>query len=303
MRHLNARLLLVAAVVFAAPPALAAQARPTPEQAEVLLQTRPDLVAQLRQRIATSGLTPDQVRARLRAEGYPENLLDSYISGGDTMGAPEDAPNAQTLDAVRALGIADSADVLFTARPESTIDCSTVPPLPRSGSDSLAGPGQATRGPQATALQELCRLRDSLSLEGVANVDELGRTRRLPDGPFPADSGFRLFGLDVFRGRTTQFDPNAPGPVDASYRLGAGDKLVLILTGDVEQAYQLDVTREGFVVIPQVGQVYVANLTLGQLEDLLFRRLGSVYSGVSRGAGATTRFSISVARAPRLTHE
>jgi hypothetical protein len=29
--------------------------RPTPEQAQTLLQTRPDLVAQLRQRFATSG--------------------------------------------------------------------------------------------------------------------------------------------------------------------------------------------------------------------------------------------------------
>jgi protein involved in polysaccharide export with SLBB domain len=71
---------------------------------------------------------------------------------------------------------------------------------------------------------------------------------------------------------------------------------VLILTGDVESAYTLDVTREGFVVIPQVGQVPVANLTLGQLEDLLYSRLGRVYSGVRRGPGASTRFSVSLAR-------
>ena len=44
-------------------------------------------------------------------------------------------------------------------------------------------------------------------------------------------------------------------------------------------------TREGFIVIPQVGQVYVANLTLGQLQDQLYTRLGQVYSGVRRGQG------------------
>ena len=55
-------------------------------------------------------------------------------------------------------------------------------------------------------------------------------------------------------------------------------------------------TREGFVVIPQVGQVYVANLTLGQLEDQLYGRLGRVYSGVRRGADATTRFQLSIGR-------
>jgi protein involved in polysaccharide export with SLBB domain len=44
-----------------------------------------------------------------------------------------------------------------------------------------------------------------------------------------------------------------------------------------------------------VGQLYVANLTMSQLEDLLYARLGRVYSGVRRGGGST-RFSITVAR-------
>src|SRR6185312_8069741 len=66
--------------------------------------------------------------------------------------------------------------------------------------------------------------------------------------------------------------------------------------GDVEQTYSLPVTREGFIIIPQVGQVYVANLTLGELENVLYSRLGRVYSGVRRGAGATTRFYITPAR-------
>ena len=111
-----------------------------------------------------------------------------------------------------------------------------------------------------------------------------------------SDSGFAIFGLDVFRGAGSQFEPSLAGPVDANYRLGPGDKLVLILTGDVEASYQLDVTREGFVVIPQVGQLYLANLTMGQLEKLLTSRLARVYSGVRGNNQGTTRFSISVAK-------
>src|SRR5262249_50798086 len=114
-----------------------------------------------------------------------------------------------------------------------------------------------------------------------------------------ADTGQTIFGLSVFEGSTTRFDPNLSGPVDASYRFGAGDQLVLIITGDAERALTLDVTREGFVVIPGVGQVPVANLTLGELEDQLYTKLGRVYSGLRRGAGATTHFSINVARLHR----
>ncbi|MGK2935368.1 MAG: SLBB domain-containing protein, partial [Gemmatimonadaceae bacterium] len=101
---------------------------------------------------------------------------------------------------------------------------------------------------------------------------------------------------ETFRQPTTMFDANLTGPVDPTYQLGPGDRLVLILTGDVEQSYQLEVTREGFIVIPQVGQLFVNNLNLAQLEDLLYSRLGRVYSGVRRGGGATTRFYITPSR-------
>ncbi len=104
-----------------------------------------------------------------------------------------------------------------------------------------------------------------------------------------------VFGVDVFQRTTTQFLPLLAGPVPADYKLGPGDNLVLILTGDVELTYSLPVTREGFVLIPQVGQVHVANLTLDQLRDVLSTRLGRVYSGVRRGANATTRFDVTVA--------
>src|SRR5690349_7779614 len=118
---------------------------------------------------------------------------------------------------------------------------------------------------------------------------------RAARGTAPVEPTSRVFGVDVFRRTTTQFLPLLSGPVPADYKLGPGDQLVLILTGDVELAYTLQVTREGFVLIPQVGQVFVSNLTLDQLRDLLYTRLGRVYSGVKRGPNATTRFDVTVA--------
>src|SRR5438552_2392816 len=58
-----------------------------------------------------------------------------------------------------------------------------------------------------------------------------------------ASTPSRVFGVDVFRRSTTQFLPLLSGPVPPDYKLGAGDQLVLILTGDVELAYTLPVTR------------------------------------------------------------
>jgi protein involved in polysaccharide export with SLBB domain len=138
----------------------------------------------------------------------------------------------------------------------------------------------------------------------LAALEALGLPFRMAEALLPVDTGAvrrdprrpsRVFGVDAFRRSTTQFLPLLAGPVPPDYRLGPGDMLVLILTGDVELAHTLTVSREGFVLIPQVGQVAVANLTLEQLRDVLHTRLGRVYSGVRRTANATTRFDVSVA--------
>lgn len=239
------RAVLLAACVLplVAAPRLAAQ-QPTAEQAGELLRSRPDLVRQLRDRIATAGLTPDQIRARLRAAGYPEDLLDDYIRGADT--TRQVTPGADVLEAIRTLGI-----------------------VSRESADTL------------TALRDSVMRRRADSLY----ADTTGRPRQLP-----------IFGLDVFRQFTTQFEGALAGPVSDNYRLGPGDVLVLILSGEVEVAYDLEVNRDGFVFIPQVGQLYVANLSLAQLRDLLYARLGRVFSGVRRGPNATTRFDVTVSR-------
>ena len=245
-----------------------------------MLQSNPALLDQLKQRILSSGLTPDQVRARLRAEGYPENLLDAYLPGG-VGEADSTAMATDVFAALAQLGIADTTDIELL---RCGIDPDTLQVRDTTETGKL--PDSAALRRQRNVLRERARA------QCVAGQDSLKVAR----SKIEVDSGFVIFGLDFFRNATTQFDANLTGPVDPNYRIGPGDKLVLVLTGDVEQSYSLDVTREGFIVVPQVGQIWVNNLTLGELENVLYTRLGRVYSGVRRGAGATTHFYITPAR-------
>src|SRR5690242_18276835 len=101
---------VAACLLLVATPKSNAQQKPTVDQAKVLLQTRPDLVALLKQKLVQSGMTADQVRARLQAEGYPSNLLDAYLPGGSG-GDSAAPPSPSVFSAVSALGLADSADL------------------------------------------------------------------------------------------------------------------------------------------------------------------------------------------------
>jgi polysaccharide export outer membrane protein len=231
---------------------------------------------QIRQRILQSGLTPDQIRARLRSAGYPENLIDQYL-GQATPGQASPAPTADMLRAVSLLGFGDflaTGDTLGFKRDSIRL----------TRGDSLLLDSLGYR----LGVDSIPARRDSL---GILRMDSTAAIRLAERLRRPM-----VFGLDVFRRTTTQFNPVANGPVDPDYRLGPGDELVLITTGEVELAHQLPVTREGFIVIPQVGQIFVANLTLDQLRDLLYVRLARVYAGVKRGAGATIQFQVSISR-------
>jgi protein involved in polysaccharide export with SLBB domain len=257
-------------ITLAAIPALA-QTIPSPAQAQQMLQNDPGAIARLQQMMQSSGMTPDQIRERLKAQGYPDSLLDQYLPGGtpDSTAVPGD----DVFGALRALGIGDTTTV-DSLRKATTARRRTTSKLDSAFLDTLQ-----------RAMQN-----DSTR----AAVRALLRSKTLQREQ--ADSGFTVFGLDLFRGDNTLFQPNTSGGADANYRFGAGDKLVLFLTGDVEKSYQLTVTQDGFVVIPDVGEINVAGLTRAQLEDMLYTRLGRVYSGVRRGSGATTRFYIDMSQ-------
>lgn len=213
---------------------------------------------QILDNLRRSGLSRAQVRAQLQRLGYDPSLADQYFDILERDGeAPAGVGDDDFVRALRRIGVLDPG--LAEAR----------------GPDSL-GAG----------------LPDSLS--AILTLDTLPLDS-LTEDTLPPDS-LPIFGKSLFSRRTTQFQPALMGPVDPSYRLGPGDEVVLILTGDVELAYDLAVTRDGSVVIPDVGQVFVAGLTLGQLEDRLYDRLGRVYSGVLRGPEATTHFSVSLGR-------
>src|SRR5436305_8277157 len=103
-------LLLIAGLITFPPPRLASAQNPSAAQAQQMIQSNPALLQQLRQRILTSGLTPDQVRARLKAEGYPETLLDAYLGG--SAASPDNAASPEEVfSAIARLGIADTAEV------------------------------------------------------------------------------------------------------------------------------------------------------------------------------------------------
>ena len=105
-------LLVVCAAVLGSLAAPAASAQnvplPPPGQAQQALQQailqNPSLADSLRRRLQATGLSPEQIRARLAAAGYPAGLLDAYL-GAAQPGQRLPQPGMQEFTAIQALGL------------------------------------------------------------------------------------------------------------------------------------------------------------------------------------------------------
>ncbi len=211
-------------------------------------------IEQIRQDLMSGRVSPQEVRVRLRAAGISDAEVRRRLLEA---GYPEDLLDQYLGVSAMPMG----ASALTASQIEEILRTLAIPP---------AGDEQVPDMPPTPA--------DTPEVAAAAEVEE----------------PLRIFGKSLFDRATTQFRPMAMGPVPSNYRLGPGDELVLILTGDVQEVYTLPITREGFVVIPNVGRVPVNGLTQEQLRNALYTYLGNVYSGVSRDPSATTLFEVSL---------
>ena len=89
------------------------------------------------------------------------------------------------------------------------------------------------------------------------------------------------YGYDIFKRDPALFQGSAVGAVDPDYIIGPGDQIIVMLWGETQFRQVLTVNREGFIFIPDIGQVFVNGLDLKLLESKLFRVLSQSYASLN----------------------
>jgi polysaccharide export outer membrane protein len=197
-------------------------------------------VDEIERAVRTSGLTPQQIRARLQAAGYDPALAEPFLGGREgtgvgAAGTASSSPQTQGFaEALQALGLLRIGDAASEVLPSSRV-LGEVPTGPLTRTTANSGDSQ------------------------------------------------QPFGRALFQRTGTMFQPVLAGPVDPSYRLDAGDQLQLVLTGAVEQIYSLEVRRDGTLLIPSIGQITVAGLTLDAARTVVSQRGARVYGALAEG--------------------
>ena len=108
--------------------------------------------------------------------------------------------------------------------------------------------------------------------------EDLSPAEHLLAGRVPSPGiTLRQFGYDLFKQPPTTFAPVTDVPVGPGYVIGPGDGLNIILWGNVQEAYQVEVDRNGAITIPRLGVIQVWGFTIEQLQVFLRQRFAQFY--------------------------
>ena len=91
----------------------------------------------------------------------------------------------------------------------------------------------------------------------------------------------KVFGHDIFNNKLLSFEPNMNIATPQDYVLGPGDQLVIDVYGASQKSYQLTVSPEGTVTVPDYGPITVSGMTVAAANSRIRASLGSRYSSSS----------------------
>ena len=110
------------------------------------------------------------------------------------------------------------------------------------------------------------------------------KIKKLANGDQP------FFGYTTFEGDPELFQGSLAGAVDLGYLIGPGDEIIIMLWGETQFRQVFKVDREGFIFIPEIGQVFVNGLNLSLLESKLYKVLSQSYASLDPKVEKPTTF-------------
>lgn len=135
---------------------------------------------------------------------------------------------------------------------------------------------QKTTNPQS-AQNTTSGLRESIGQTQSDLFDSLRRSDPYYDlTPFQK----KIFGYKLFHNRDLDFNPSLNIPTPQGYIVGSGDQLLIDVFGASQESFDVNVSPEGRILIPNVGSIQVGGASIEAATSRLKSSLGRIYSGL-----------------------
>lgn len=103
----------------------------------------------------------------------------------------------------------------------------------------------------------------------------------------------KIYGYTLFHNRELNFNPNLNIPTPESYVLGTGDQVLVDVYGASQAAFDMTVSPEGKILIPNVGPVNIGGASVESARQRVKDALAQIYSGI-KGPNPNTFLQLRV---------
>ncbi len=110
----------------------------------------------------------------------------------------------------------------------------------------------------------------------------------------------RVFGSELFNGKTLTFEPDLRLATPSNYKVGPDDQLLLDISGINESQQKLTVNPDGYVRIKYVGPVFVSGLTIEEARNRIVNSLSKIYPNIKSG-GSKVILSLGAIRSIKVS--
>ncbi|MVM29572.1 sugar transporter [Spirosoma sp. HMF4905] len=113
----------------------------------------------------------------------------------------------------------------------------------------------------------------------------------------------RVFGASLFENANLSFEPNLRIATPRNYVVGPDDEIKIDISGASTGGFELKVSPDGTVKIPDLAPIFVSGLTFEQAEQRIIDRLRKGgYQGLgTAGSGTTANITLTNIRSIRVT--
>ncbi|MDC1469540.1 SLBB domain-containing protein, partial [Gammaproteobacteria bacterium] len=91
----------------------------------------------------------------------------------------------------------------------------------------------------------------------------------------------KRYGLNFFTSQVSTFAPTDNAQVSASYILGVGDSLTIQLYGTQNRKLNLQIERDGSIVLPSIGSIILSGLTFTDARNQIVKKVSDELFGVN----------------------
>jgi polysaccharide export outer membrane protein len=137
----------------------------------------------------------------------------------------------------------------------------------------------------------------TLPLDLSRRTDSLTSTRK------DTSKKLRVFGASLFENANLSFEPNLRIATPRNYVVGPDDEIKIDISGASTGDFQLKVSPDGTVKLPDLAPVFVSGLTIEQAEQRIIDRLRKGgYQGLgTAGSGTSANVTLTNIRSIRVT--